>query len=273
MLPVLWATAMPLGSPAGIASLNFWRSGSRPSRRRPVRSTACPVAIFCSSTASAARRRRVVQSLVERLLILDAAQHEHAVGAEPVDRRLMFSAPNRSISRFAAKLLLTVIIASHSCRSVMRLADRLVDLRVGVVARPRADRRCRPRCCETRCGSASGSSSESCPASRLTEQLDHDRHLHRARRVERLVGVDAASRPGRRASRIATATSAPLLATIVVARSRSAHPHRRECGEGHATRSSESMHGHRTQRVSFNDGSRDRCRGTRSSSRARGWRA
>ena len=29
----------------------------------------------------------------------------------------MFSTPNRSISRFAAKLLLTVIIASHSCRS------------------------------------------------------------------------------------------------------------------------------------------------------------
>ena len=32
--------------------------------------------------------------------------------------RRMFSTPSLSMSRFAAKLLLTVIIASHSCRSV-----------------------------------------------------------------------------------------------------------------------------------------------------------
>ena len=87
--------------------------------------TALPVRQLLHQHRQAARGRRVVQALVERLLILDAAQHLHAAGAEPVDRLRMFSAPSRSISRFAAKLLLTVIIASQSCAQRHRLADAL----------------------------------------------------------------------------------------------------------------------------------------------------
>ena len=122
MLPVLCATGVPGGSPAGIASLNFCRFriatiSASDDRRRPP----CRAAMLLEQHQQPARRRRVVQPLVERLLILDAAQHLHAVGAERVTVRRMLSTPSFSISRFAAKLLLTVIIGSQSCRSVIVL--------------------------------------------------------------------------------------------------------------------------------------------------------
>ena len=138
--------------------------GSRPSRRRP-RVDRRAVRELLEQDEQAARGRRVVQPFVERLLILDAAQHVHAVGAE---RRRpsagSFSAPSLSISRFAAKLLLDrdhrlaqLRAASSSCRRPRRSPCPS--------RRPRsACRRCRRRCCGTRCGSASGSSSASVPA-------------------------------------------------------------------------------------------------------------
>ena len=93
------------------------------------------------------------------------------------------------MSRLVAKLLLTVIIASLSCSSVSALAERRVDRRVGVVALAQlvgaavddavklvADDEWLIERDRARLG--------------LPEELDHDRHLHRAGGVERLVGID-----------------------------------------------------------------------------------
>ena len=165
MLPVLCATAVPAGSPAGIASLNFCRlrisiiSASAARSHRLARSRAV-------EAASAGRARSSCCSVPCRTpsgLPRRAAPACRRRRARVTVAR-MFSTPSFSMSRFAAKLLLTVIIASQSCRERHRLADRRVNVRVRVVSFAQRVTGCRRRCCGTRCGSGSGSSSESSPA-------------------------------------------------------------------------------------------------------------
>jgi len=137
----------------------------------------------------AMRRRRVAHALVERLLILHAAPDVHAGGAEARDGRpdVLDAQPlDQEVGRQVAADRdhgLAQLAQRH------RLADRLVDLRVRVVADLKVidaavhdavevvhDRQRVVEAQAARLG--------------LPEQLDHHRHLHRARRVEHLVGFD-----------------------------------------------------------------------------------
>ena len=85
MLPVLCATTVPSGTPGGnrvvelLALQDRGHLGVGPAiDRLSLRDRA-------QQDLERPRRGLVVHPLVERLLILDAAQHDHAVGAESVD--------------------------------------------------------------------------------------------------------------------------------------------------------------------------------------------
>ena len=135
MVPVLCATGVPAGSPAGIAVVELLPLQDRDHLRVRLRADG----LARARASAAARERRAPSSCCSGPCRTPSDPRRRAAPSMPsapsrVTVLRMFSTPSRSISRFAAKLLLTVIIASHSCAQRHRLADGLVDLRVGIVA-------------------------------------------------------------------------------------------------------------------------------------------
>jgi hypothetical protein len=133
--------------------------------------------------------RRVVQPLVEGLLIFDAAQHVHSVAAQPAD----------GLSHvLGAKLLDQQVrreVAAHRDHGLAQLPvgeglpDGRIDLLVGVVSLAQLVGAAVDDARELVLDGKRIVEPESTVGD-LTKQLDHHRHLHRARRVEALVRID-----------------------------------------------------------------------------------
>ena len=119
MLPVLWATVVPGAVPAGMASLNFWRFSTSIISPSDAALTALPVASFSNRISSP----RAVVSLLSPFskALLSSTPRSTFMPSAPsrFTVAFTFSTPTRSIRRFAAKLLLTVIIASFNARRLI----------------------------------------------------------------------------------------------------------------------------------------------------------
>ena len=121
MVPVLCAVGVPGGRPAGMPSLNFWRFRISSISLSAAALTAFSCPIFSNRTRSA----RAVVALFNPLsnALESSTPRSTFIPSAPsfVTVARMFSTPSFSISRFAAKLLLTVIISSFNRRSVIGL--------------------------------------------------------------------------------------------------------------------------------------------------------
>ena len=125
MLPVLCATSTPSGTPEGIASWNFCRFRIATISASALRLTASPFASFSISTASAAAVVVLFSPLSKAFWSSTPRSTTMPLAPSRSTVVRTFAAPTRSISRFAAKLLLTVIITSHNWRSVIVLPTAL----------------------------------------------------------------------------------------------------------------------------------------------------
>ena len=125
MLPVLWATGVPGGRPAGIASLKRCRFRISIICRLASASTASSRAIRSISTISARAVVELFRPLAKALLSSTPRRTIIPPAPIPSTVRWTFGAPSRWISRLVAKFELTVIIGSHSSRSVIVCPIRL----------------------------------------------------------------------------------------------------------------------------------------------------
>ena len=187
--PVLCATGVPGGRPAGIAvvealalqDLDHLLAGRR--RDRPF------LRDRGEQRQQAAGRGGVVQPRLERLAILDAPSHLHAVGAQVVHR-----GPDRVHAQPLDEDVCREVAADGDHRLAQApvahgLPDGLVDLGIRVVLRRELVGAAVDDAREAIGDRDRGVERE--PAEvRLAEQLDHHRHLHRARGVEHLVWLD-----------------------------------------------------------------------------------
>ena len=120
MVPVLCATSVPGGTPAGMPALNCCRLSIAIISRVDAGDTARPSRMASNNVASPA----AVVVLFWPALNAGVSSTLRLTSMPPAPRAVtvarILSMPSASISRLVVRLLLTVIIRSHASRSVRR---------------------------------------------------------------------------------------------------------------------------------------------------------